>query len=130
MNYKYVIDSYAWIEYFKGSKSGEKVKKFIEKNLCITPSVVIAELSAKYHRENWTFWEEDYQFILANSLIVDLTHEIAKLAGKTRQEMRKFVKDFGLVDAIILETARVNNLKVITGDRHFKEVKDTVFIGE
>ena len=28
---KFIIDSFAWIEYFKASESGEKAKKIIEK---------------------------------------------------------------------------------------------------
>jgi len=27
---KYIIDSYAWIEYFMGTKAGEKAKPIIE----------------------------------------------------------------------------------------------------
>ena len=30
-NYESVIDSYAWIEYFRGGSSGEKAKEFIER---------------------------------------------------------------------------------------------------
>ena len=30
MSSKYIIDSYAWIEYFRASKSGEIAKKYIE----------------------------------------------------------------------------------------------------
>ena len=44
----YVIDSYAWIEYFKGSKKGQIVLPYIEGGHGLTPLVVIAELSAFY----------------------------------------------------------------------------------
>jgi hypothetical protein len=72
-----VIDSYAWIEYFKGSEYGEKAKKYIENGNCATPTIVLAELSDNYQREGWVFWEEDLEFILAKTKIIDLTKEIA-----------------------------------------------------
>ncbi len=33
-NYETVIDSYAWIEYFRGSSSGDKARQFKEKGIC------------------------------------------------------------------------------------------------
>ncbi len=30
MSYRFVIDSYAWIEYFRGTKAGGKAKDYIE----------------------------------------------------------------------------------------------------
>ena len=55
MSYDYVIDSYAWVEYFRGSKEGRIAKDCIENNNCATSSITIAELSEKYKRENKSF---------------------------------------------------------------------------
>jgi hypothetical protein len=42
---KYVIDSYAWIEYFMETKTGEKVKPIIENTEeKITPTMRLAEI--------------------------------------------------------------------------------------
>ena len=43
--------------------------------------------------------------------------------------MKKKIRDFGLIDAIILTTARKLKAKVVTGDPHFKKFKEVVFIG-
>jgi hypothetical protein len=67
-----VIDSYAWIEYFQGSEYGKKAKKYIENGNCATPTIVLAELSDKYHREGWKFWEKDLRFIVSKTKIIDL----------------------------------------------------------
>lgn len=130
MSYKGVLDSYAWIEYFRGSDIGKKVKKYIENKKSYTPIIVIAELSAKYNREGWEFWEEDLQFILAKSIISELTLEIAVNAGETRNKIRKKKKGFGLADAIIFETGREVNAPVITGDPHFIGLNNVVYIGD
>jgi len=66
----------------------------------------LAELSDKYHREGWKYWEDDLEFIFAKTKIVDLTKEIAIKAGETKKEMRRSHPNFGLADAIIYETAK------------------------
>ena len=44
---RYLIDSYAWIEYLEGTREGEKVKNLIEdsQNESITNVLNVAELS-------------------------------------------------------------------------------------
>ena len=45
---KYVIDSYAWIEYFMGTEAGEKAKPLIEgSEEKITSTICLAEVYAK-----------------------------------------------------------------------------------
>jgi len=44
---KYIIDSYAWIEYFKGSEEGRVASKFIESTAPLLPTVVVAEVYNK-----------------------------------------------------------------------------------
>ena len=51
MSYKYVIDSYAWIEYFRGTRAGAKARRYIKEENSATPTIVIAELSRKLLRE-------------------------------------------------------------------------------
>ena len=43
-------------------------------------------------------------------------------------EMRKTEKDFGLADAYVLATARKLKAKILTGDPHFKNVKDAILM--
>jgi hypothetical protein len=51
----YVIDSFAWFEYFLGSNAGVRAKPYIEAGKAITPTIVIAELADKYEREKMSF---------------------------------------------------------------------------
>ncbi|MBI2598555.1 MAG: type II toxin-antitoxin system VapC family toxin [Candidatus Diapherotrites archaeon] len=128
MTFKYVLDSHAWIEYFKGTLSGEKAKYFLETQECITPAIVVAELSYKYSTNNEDF-EKQLNFILGKSSIIDLNSELALSAGKIKKFVRKKYKNnFGLADAIILATARKINAKVVTGDHHFKLLKNVEFL--
>lgn len=127
MSEAFVLDSFAWVEYFLGSKSGEKVKEFVENNECITPTIVIAELSAKYSNENKEF-SDKLKFIKFNTKVITLTDEIAEFAGKIKTQQRKIKKDFGLADSIIYATALSYDAKVISGDPHFENIKEAIMI--
>jgi len=134
MSYKYVIDAYAWIEYFKASRSGEVAKKYIEGEDAVTPTVVIAEISRKLLREIEAGNEtregrlKRLEFIKASSQIVELDFEIAAKAGEIDIDMKRKVKGWGLADSIILCTARTVKGKVITGDEHFRGLDETIMI--
>ncbi len=76
-----VVDSSAWIEYFRGTPQGAKTRDAIEGAECGTPVVVLAELSDKYHRMGWPSRERDLEFVLSRSAILELTQDIALRAG-------------------------------------------------
>jgi predicted nucleic acid-binding protein len=134
MSCKYVIDAYAWIEYFKASKCGEVAKKYIESEDSATPTIVVSEISRKLQREIEVGNEtregrlKRLEFIRATSRIVNLDFEVAVEAGKTDLDMKKKVKGWGLADSIVLCTARNAKGKVVTGDEHFRELEEVIFI--
>jgi len=68
------------------------------------------------------------EFIRASSQILDLTFDIAKVAGENAVEMKKKVAGWGLADSIVLMHAREANARVVTGDEHFRKVKEALFI--
>jgi len=126
---RFVLDSFAWTEYFRGTKRGERIRLLLENEKCFTPTIVIAELSDKYSKEGYAFWEKDLHFIMANTTLVELDYETAEEAGKIKNVVRKKYKtNFGLADAIILSCARKVNAKVVTGDHHFEKLNNVEFI--
>lgn len=128
MNFEYLLDSYAWVEYYLGSEKGVKIKDIVETKNIATPLLAIAELSDKFARENSDFTSL-FQFINSRSTILPLTAEIALDSGKFKLEMRKRFKQFGLVDALIYLTAKKNNLKLLTSDMHLKGLDNVEFMG-
>jgi predicted nucleic acid-binding protein len=136
MSSKYIIDSYAWIEYFRASKPGEIAKKYIESQDSTTPTIVVSEISRKLTNEIELGNEtpqgrtERLEFIRAKSQIVNLDFEMAIEAGKIDVEMKKKEKSWGLADSIVLCLARSKKGKVVTGDLHFKELDNVIFIKE
>jgi predicted nucleic acid-binding protein len=125
----YVVDAWAWIEYLVGSKYGAKLKEILEddESELFTCAVTLAEVISKVVRERQDV-EQAYTLLMGNSQIMNVNEELSKQAGLLHAEMRRTEKDFGLADAYVLATARKLKSKVLTGDVHFKNVKDAVLI--
>ncbi len=129
MSYNYLIDTFAWVEYFRGTKKGEMVRNCVEEEKAITPTIVLAELSDIYERKAIPKWESDLAFIISKTAIANLNQQLAIEAGKIKNEVRKKHKTkFGLADAIILATAIKANAKVVTGDQHFEKLSNVLFL--
>jgi len=126
---RFIIDSYAWIEYFKASEKGTKAKKIIDKeqNELFTLDVCLAEIKFWAMTENQDF-KELKKILLSNSVIAESFSNDWLDAAETKFEKRKKHKNFGLVDAMLMVKQKQLNAKIVTGDTHFKENKNTEFI--
>jgi predicted nucleic acid-binding protein len=127
---KYVIDSYAWIEYFMGTKAGEKVKPIIEgMEEKITPTICLAEVYAKTLKvENQELAEKQRIFIKEKSALAPLDESSAVESAKVQTKMKKEIDGWGLADSIVYATGLIKKAEVVTGDEHFKKLKSVVFI--
>lgn len=121
-----VMDTYAWIEYFLGTKKGVIVKEYFDNNL-ITPSIVLIEISCKSAKENWNF-KELLQFIKSKSNIKGMNEEVIEKIGEVYLEERRKKPKFGMIDAAIWAIAENLQAKIITGDEHFKDFKEVILL--
>ena len=125
---KHVIDAYAWIEYLDGTDAGRRVSAVIENDgEMFTCAMTIAEVVSKVARKGMNV-KTAYDVLLNNSQVVNADEELSLEAGLLHFEMRKTLKDFGLADAYVLATARKFKSKILTGDPHFKNMKEAVLI--
>ena len=127
---KYVIDSYAWIEYFMGTKAGEKAKPIIEGvEEKITPTICLAEVYAKTLRvEDQELAEKQRVFIKEKSALAPLDEMIAVESAKVQTKTKKEIGGWELADSIVYATGLIRKAEVVTGDEHFKKLKNVVFI--
>jgi predicted nucleic acid-binding protein len=125
----YVVDAYAWIEYLIGSEAGSEVNTILENesNEIYTCAVTVAEVISKVSREGRDV-DVAYDVVVNNSQVIDVDEELSKETGLLHSEMRKTEKGFGLADAYVLATARKLKSKVLTGDKHFRNVKEAVLL--
>ncbi len=127
---KYVIDSYAWIEYFMGTKNGEKVKPIIEgQDEKITPTICLAEIYSKTLRvENQELAEKQRSFIKEKSVLAPLDEQTALESARVLNRLKKEINGWGLADSIVYATGTIKKAEIVTGDEHFRKAKNVFFI--
>jgi len=135
---KIVIDTYAWIELLIGSERGAKVKEILsEADEVYTSDIVLAETARKFYREGTdeetiSRWIET---ITDASVVTPIDPVIALEAAKCQSELIKDAKSLkqntpSLFDAIVYATAKVKDCKMLTGDEHFRNLPDVLWIGK
>jgi predicted nucleic acid-binding protein len=127
---KYVIDSYAWIEYFMGTQAGKKAKPIIDSSEeKITPTICLAEVYAKTLKvESQELAEKQRVFIKEKSALAVLDEPIAVESARIQTKMKKEIDGWGLADSIVYATALLKKAEVVTGDEHFRKLKNVLFI--
>lgn len=125
----HIIDSYAWIEYFIGSDKGDVLRKlFLDaNNKFITVECCLAEIKG-WSIKNKEDFNRFFRIVRANSYIVTVTEHNWISAADERFEQRKRQRDFGLIDSIILVKQKEFNCKIISGDKHFKGLRNVLFL--
>jgi predicted nucleic acid-binding protein len=131
-----VVDSYAWIELFLGTAKGERTRRLIsEAEEIRTPDIVLAEISRKYHREqlDTRTVRARLETISSTTIVTEIDINLALRTGTTYRELaekakRERLDTPGLLDAIILATAREYDSSVVTGDDHFRGLPETIFL--
>lgn len=125
----YIIDTYAWVEYFIGSQKGKKVREIVhsEENRVITLECCLAEFKGWCLREGKNF-DEAHVILKANSEIEAISLEDWLDAAEIRHNVRKKIHDFGMIDSLILVEQEKNKCRVLTGDPHFKGIANAEFL--
>ncbi|MCX6697980.1 MAG: PIN domain-containing protein [Methanoregula sp.] len=125
-----LVDTYTWIEILKNSIWGNRALAIIEQS----PPAYISVLTLyelQYRLEELYGHETAstrIRTILSYTETIPVDEQIASLAGLIKFEQKRKKSKMGAVDCMILATARLHNLKVLTGDRHFSGTVDSMLI--
>jgi len=68
------------------------------------------------------------ELIRASTQMVELDFETAMETGEIDVEMKRRRRGWDLADSMILSTAGRIDRKVVTGDEHFRGLRETIFI--
>ena len=123
-----LIDTYAWIEIFQNSPWGREALTCIEENSPRAISVLTLyelqyRLSDLYGKEKTAAL---LATILSNTEVLPVDAPVAMAAGTIKAEQKRAGSSMGAVDCMILATARIHKLKLLTGDRHFTGLDDVM----
>ncbi len=113
-----LLDTFAWIELWKGTEKGLKVKQIVQSTECFTSTISIAEL-AYFAECVGADRKKMNETVLRFSTLLEVNRDILEQGGVLKAQKRKTIADFGLVDAILLATSKQYNLPIVTGDPHF-----------
>ena len=121
-----LIDSWTWIEYWRGGRRSEEAAKYIEgEEQAIISAINLAEIY------NWILRSYDQRVaerkratVERRCFVVPVNKEIAIEAARIKHD-----KGLAMADSLILATARLSGAKIITGDNDFKTLGETLFIG-
>jgi len=109
------LDSFAWIEYFMGSRRGVQVREYIEsEGPLYTPAICLTEIKSRYLREKKDPTSR-VNLITDRSLIIPIDKNIALLAADIKQKHKLHT-----IDAIVYACSQHKNLTLVTGGQHFK----------
>jgi predicted nucleic acid-binding protein len=118
---KYVIDTYAWIEYFLGTDKGRIVSKIIEDpcNESFSSMLTVAELSRFFQRKNLPFALVRKK-VESLGKIIPFTIDFADELGRISYQISQTRKHMGMADVSVYLVAKKLNAKIVTGDQDFK----------
>jgi len=123
-----VFDTFAWLEEVGDGPHAETVERLHYTKRVGTPLPVLAEISHVYAARAPEALERVLATIISTSTTMELTPAIAIAAGRTRAALARNRKGIGLVDCIILETARAHDARLVTGDPHLKGLEGVDFL--
>ncbi len=123
--YKILIDSSAWIDYF--FTANKKIKEIIdsETQAIISSAISLHEVKKKLLREKYS--EKDIaqtlEFMKTKSSIIEITEEICEKSADDSINLKLHT-----TDSLIYRTAIEKNAKILTLDNDFKNIKQAIVI--
>jgi predicted nucleic acid-binding protein len=121
---RFVVDSWAWVEYLDGTPKGARIRDVIEEDAeLFTHAVTLAEVVSKAKRRG-------KDPMAASERISSLSRfEAPSLADSTEAgivhaETKEKRTNFSLADAFVLQSARRLKARVLTGDPHFRGLRE------
>ena len=119
-----LVDSFGWIEFFTGGALADEYFRYLkDQNKVVTPTIVLYEVYKKIKRER----TEGEALVAAAQVnktnIIPLDEAIALSAAEISLK-----NSLPMADAIVYATAELKEVKVVTSDPHFKNLKNAIFI--
>ena len=120
-----MIDSWTWIEYWRGGRGADEAAEHIEGGEeALVSTINLVEIyywGLRFYDK--AFADERLQTVTERCQVIPVETEIAVEAAKIKKDLK-----LALADSIILATARREGAGVLTGDDDFKDLKDAIFI--
>lgn len=119
-----LVDTSVWIDYFKGGINSSDLDALIDENIVVTNDLILAELIP-------------YLKIKNQIKVIKLLKEINRISMQVNWEeiiefqikcLRSGANGVGIPDLMIVQNAKVNNLKIFSLDKHFRLLSQVIKI--
>ncbi len=122
-----LIDSWAWIEYWRGGSRSKKAAEHVEgSEPAVASTINLTEIFFWVLRHyNERLAQEKRETLRKRCFLIPADETIAVDAARLKRSLK-----LSLADALILATARSRDAKVVTGDKDFKGLPDAQYIGD
>lgn len=121
---KTVVDTSAWIEWFIGSSTADRLAPLLpEPQDWIVPTIVQLELAKWLNREIGEDAADEVIAFSSTCLVIPLDTQIALLAAEITRE-----HSLAIADAIVFATSQSVGGGLVTCDAHFQNLPNTQYI--
>jgi len=123
----YLLDTGAWIEYFRGSKRGIAVRALLADGAVITADSTLAELCtvAAQYGENFPLMLATIQ---RHGTLQEIYLNLWIEAAAAKMRRRKTHQKFGLIDGILLAVQQVTGATIVTTDTDFSGLPNVLLL--
>ena len=122
---KNLIDTSAWIEYFRGNTKYSFLTGLINNNLVCTNEIILTELLPSIIQRKEHKLAELLNSLTKYILLIDW-NEICDIQ---LLNLKHGNNNIGISDIIIIQNCIQNGLKIITNDKHFAAVAKYTSLG-
>lgn len=117
------FDTWAWWEFLFGTPRGARLRrKFLARpqSRVHCSALSLGELAAKIYAAGWTSRvDRVLARVRARAIVHDVTPQLAAEGARLKVQLRAAHRNVGLIDGIILATARQAGARLISGDPAF-----------
>ena len=112
----YLIDSSAWVEYFKGNEKYAFLNDLIKSNTICTNDLILTELLPSIIHKKEHNLAELLNAVRKNALFIDWL----EIRNVQLLNLKHGYNNIGIPDIIIAQNCIQNESTIITHDKHFK----------
>jgi len=111
-----LVDSSAWIEYFRGNQAFLFMNDLINANAICTNDIILAELLPSIiYKKEYTLAD-----LLNRLKNYRLNIDWQEIRNMQLQNLKKGNNNIGISDLIIVQNCLQNELRLIANDKHFR----------
>jgi predicted nucleic acid-binding protein len=115
-----LIDTSAWIEYFRSGNNSEKLDFFIDENVIVINDLILAELVPFLKVRN----QHNIIRLLNNVKKLTLSIDWNQLIEFQIKCLKNGLNGIGIPDLIIAQNAKQNHCEIYSLDNHFKLIQN------